>query len=141
MRPDLVAFAVIQAPGTSPSLRPAPLPLSPSACRPGSFRQGRGRNQLVGDVIVGRHGLPIENSQSQLDQSRAIATCFMRYRSNVGCARSLHLLESLLDTILADDGNVFLSLHFPYRLKSSEPASIGGCCNQQPAFLRMAAKA
>src|ERR1700694_3072100 len=64
----------------------------------------------------------------------------MRYGSNVGCPGSLHLFECLKDAILADDGNVFFSLHFSHRLQSSQPAGIGGCCDQQPAFFRMPSK-
>src|SRR5207249_9367025 len=64
----------------------------------------------------------------------------MRYGSNVGCPRSLHLFECLIDAILADDRNVFFSLQFSHRLQSPQPAGIRSCCDQQPSFFGMPSK-
>src|SRR5271155_5477220 len=58
------------------------------------------RHHSMGHIVIGRHGLPLEQRQSQMDQARPIRTRLMRDRPNQWRLVPLHLLNRLGDTIL-----------------------------------------
>src|SRR6266700_6424951 len=107
---------------------------SSSGSRAASSRPGP-RHQFVFDVVIGCYPMAAHQRKAEVNQPRAVRLSFVRYRANQRTIRTGEFLQGLGDTILPNDGDIFLPLQFPDRLYRTKGAGIGSGCNQDSTIL------
>src|SRR5579864_272801 len=91
-------------------------------------------NKTVCDVVVGRNSLPAEQSKAEIHECRAVAVGLVGDSGDHGRAAAFHLLDGLVDAILAHNGNVALALEFACGIDGAKRTSVRSSGDEDVLF-------